>query len=97
MSSNIGQSYPYSRESEAERAAAVAGALATFSGLAERVAAEAAPLGDPVPADHGAPVTWWTWVCPKGDASGRLHVAGYARERHALYTVCDTCGATFLR
>ena len=37
------------------------------------------------------------WVCPVGDLSGRLHVAGYALERHGLYTVCDTCGQTFLR
>ena len=40
---------------------------------------------------------WWIWVCPTGDFKGRLHVAGYAIERHALYTVCDTHGDTFLR
>jgi hypothetical protein len=97
VTSNIGQNFPYSRESEAQRADAVAAALAGFSGLAERVAAESIPLGEAAPADHGAPPTWWTWVCPKGDASGRLHVAGYARDRHALYTVCDTCGAAYLR
>lgn len=97
MSSNISQSYPYGSESEAERAAAVERAMATFDGLAERIAAEADPLGEVGPADHGAPARWWTWVCPKGDASGRLHVAGYARDRHALFTVCDTCGTTYLR
>ena len=97
MSSNISQSYPYSSETEEQRAAAVARALAEFSGLAERISAESTPLGDVRPAENGAAATWWTWVCPKGDFSGRLHVAGYARERHALYTVCDTCGASFLR
>jgi len=97
MSSNVSQSYPYSNESEVQRAAAVAAAFEAFEGLRERVAAESTPLGDPQPAENGAPVTWWTWVCPKGDFSGRLHVAGYALERHALYTVCDTCGESFLR
>jgi hypothetical protein len=97
MSSNVSQSYPYSSESEAERAAAVEGALAAFDRLAERIGTESSPLGETPAADNGAPQRWWIWVCPRGDASGRLHVAGYARERHALYTVCDTCGATFLR
>ena len=97
MSSNISQSYPYGSESEAERAAAVARAMERFEGLADRVAAETTPLGEVGPADNGAPARWWVWVCPKGDASGRLHVAGYARDRHALFTVCDTCGATYLR
>jgi hypothetical protein len=97
VSSNVSQSYPYSSESEEQRAAAVAAALTAFEGLADRVRAESTPLGDPSLAENDGPLTWWTWVCPKGDASGRLHVTGYARERHALFTVCDTCGATFLR
>lgn len=97
MSSNIAQSYPYGSESEAERAAAVERASAAFAGLADRIAAEARPLGEVGPADHGAPARWWVWVCPRDDASGRLHVAGYARDRHALFTVCDTCGASYLR
>ena len=97
MSSNIGQSYPYSSESEAQRSVAVARVLGDFQGLADRIAAESTPLAEAQPADNGAPATWWTWVCPKGDLTGRLHVAGYARERHALYTVCDTCGMTYLR
>ena len=96
MSSNISQSYPYSRESEADRAAAVAAAFAATDGLGERVAAEATPLGAVEPADHGAPLTWWIWVC-HACLEGRLHVVGYARDRHALYTVCDRCGGTFLR
>jgi hypothetical protein len=97
VSSNVSQSYPYSSESEEQRAAALTRALADFEGLAARVTAESSPLGDFAAAENGAPHSWWIWVCPKGDVSGRLHVAGYARERHALYTVCDTCGATFLR
>ena len=54
-------------------------------------------LGAVEPADHGAPARWWVWVCPTGDFAGRLHVAGYALEKHGLYAVCDTHGDTFLR
>jgi hypothetical protein len=97
VSSNISQNYPYASETEEERAAAVEKAFATFPGLREKVEAEATPLGQVEPEDHGAPVRWWVWVCPGEDFKGRLHVAGYARERHALYTVCDTHGDTYLR
>jgi hypothetical protein len=91
VSSNVGQTYPYSSESEQQRAAAVEQAVARFEGLGDKVKSETTPVaGDP---DE----RWWTWVCPVGDFSGRLHVAGYALEKHALYTVCDTCGKTFLR
>lgn len=96
MSSNVSQSYPYSSETEPERAAAVDAAVAKDPSLAEKLETEATPLGEVGPAEHGAPARWWTWVCPK-DVTGRLHVAGYARERHALFTVCDACGSTFLR
>ena len=92
MSSNIGQNYPSGSETEAERAAAVEGAFERLEGLREKVSAEATPLPEPEPDQR-----WWVWVCPEGDYSGRLHVAGYARERHAVFTVCDTCGKTFLR
>ena len=95
--SNVSQSYPYSSETEDQRAAAIDAALEAFEGLADKVSSASTPLGEVAPGENGAPVTWWTWVCPKGDATGRLHVAGYARERHALLAVCDTCGATFLR
>ena len=97
MSSNVSQSYPYASESEMERDAAVSKATIAFPGLSERIAAEASPLGEVQPADHGAAPRWWVWVCPRDDASGRLHVAGYARDRHALFTVCDSCGSTYLR
>jgi hypothetical protein len=96
VSSNISQSYPYSSESEADRAAAVAAAFTANDGLEDRVTAETKPLGEVAPADHGAPATWWIWVC-HACIEGRLHVAGYARDRHALYTICDHCGGTFLR
>jgi len=92
VSSNIAQNYPAGRESEAQRSEAVAAALDRFEGLRERVAAEATPLGEVAP-----DAEWWVWVCPRGEFEGRLHVAGYALERRAMYTVCDTCGEAFLR
>jgi hypothetical protein len=97
VSSNVSQSYPYASETEAERAAAVEAALQAFDGLRDKVAAESLPLGEPERPHHGAEPRWWVWVCPRDDFRGRLHVAGYAVERHALYTVCDTCGAAYLR
>jgi hypothetical protein len=97
VSSNIAQSYPYASESEEERAAALEAAFAAFEGLRETVGTETTALGEIGPADHGAPPRWWVWVCPRDDFRGRLHVAGYARDARALYTVCDTCGSTFLR
>jgi hypothetical protein len=97
VSSNISQNYPSGSESEEERASAVEKALTAFEGLRDKVAAEASPLGSPEPAENGAPPRWWIWVCPTDDFKGRLHVAGYARERHALYTVCDTHGDAYLR
>lgn len=97
MSSNVSQNYPYSSETEEERAAAIEAAFAAFEGLRDKVAAESTPLGTVAPADHGARARWWVWVCPRDDFAGRLHVAGYARDRHALYTLCDTCGSTWLR
>ena len=92
MTSNVAQNYPYGSETEAERAAAIERADGVFGGLHERIAAETTPLGE---SDDGG--RWWVWVCPMDDFTGRLHAAGYARERHAVYTVCDTCGRSFLR
>ena len=97
MSSNVGQNYPSGSETEAQRAAVVEATLARFDGLRDRVAAETTPLGPASGAwdDSGH---WWVWVCTaEPDFTGRLHVAGYARDRHAVYVVCDTCGQTFLR
>ena len=96
MSSNVSQNYPYSSESDDERAAAVRAAFESVEGLEDKVASETSPLGEAAPGENGAPVTWWTWVCPKC-VEGRLHVAGFSRDRHGLYTVCDGCGSTFAR
>ena len=90
MSSNVGQNYPYSSETEAERAARVASMVASREGLADRLGAETTPLDD-----HDR---WWVWKCPTAGCSGLLHAAGYALEKHALTVVCDgTCAKTFLR
>ncbi len=90
MTSNVGQNYPYSSESEAERSAAVAALAADREGLADKLKAEATPLDEQ---DR-----WWVFKCPTKGCRGLLHVAGYAAEKHALYTVCDgTCGKSFLK
>jgi hypothetical protein len=96
VSSNIGQNYPYSTETEAQRATAVARATEQFSGLGERIGNEASPPETLPPAEPGQPHLWWVFVCPQ-HIDGRLHVAGYALEKHALYTVCDQGGESFLR
>ena len=96
MTSNIAQSYPYTTETEADRAAAIARAVAQFGGLADKIAAESEPLTYDQPDEPGRPNRTWVFVCPT-HINGRLHVAGYARERHAMYTVCDEGGETYLR
>jgi len=90
MTSNVGQNYPYSSETEAERAGHIAAVVAAQPGLADKLAAETTP--------PDAPDRWWTWKCPTPGCPGILHAAGYARDLHAVYVVCDgTCGKTFLR
>ena len=90
MTSNVAQSYPYTSESEAERAARIATLVAAREDLGPKLALETTPLGD---GDR-----WWVWKCPTPGCPGLLHVAGYAAEKHAVYVVCDgTCGKTFLR
>lgn len=90
MTSNVGQSYPYSSESESDRAARVAALVEDRDGLRDKLAAETTPLD--------AKDRWWTWKCPTKGCPGILHAAGYARDLHAVYVVCDgTCGQTFLR
>ena len=96
MSSNVAQNYPYSSETEADRAAAIERLKGQFSYLGEVIAKESTPIGDLPPAEPGQPHLWWVFVCPE-HLEGRLHVAGYAREKHALYTVCDQGGESFLR
>jgi hypothetical protein len=90
VSSNIGQNYPYTSESEAERAAAIAALVAARDGLLATLAAETTPLD--------VNDRWWVWKCPSKGCRGLLHVAGYALEKHAPMVVCDgTCARTFLR
>ena len=90
MTSNVGQNYPYTSETEAERAAVVARLVAERDGLAATFAAESTPLDE-----HDR---WWVWKCPTSGCPGLLHAAGYAAEKHALFVVCDgTCAQTFLR
>ena len=90
MTSNVSQSYPYSSESETERAAGIDKLVAERAGLADVLTAETTPLGE---GDR-----WWVWKCPTIGCPGLLHAAGYARDLHAVFVVCDgTCAKTFLR
>ena len=90
MTSNVSQSYPYTSETEPQRADALATLMAAREGLAAKLATEATPLDD-----HER---WWVWKCPTSGCPGLLHAAGYAAEKHAVYVVCDgTCAKTFLR
>lgn len=90
MTSNVGQNYPYSSEPEADRAARIAALVAAREGLDAKIKAETTPLDDRE--------RWWTWKCPTAGCAGFLHAAGYARDLHAVYVVCDgTCAKTFLR
>jgi hypothetical protein len=90
VTSNVSQNYPYTSETEAERAGRIESLVAAKSDLAGKLAAETTPLD--------ANERWWVWKCPTNGCAGLLHVAGYAVEKHAVYVVCDgTCGKTFLR
>jgi hypothetical protein len=90
MTSNVGQSYPYSSEPEADRAARIRALVEAREGLADKLAAETTPVDERE--------RWWTWKCPSPGCPGILHVAGYAHDLHAVYVVCDgTCAKTFLR
>jgi hypothetical protein len=87
VTSNISQSYPYSSESEAERAAAVTSTVAAHAGVDATIAADSLPLD---PGDR-----WWTYH--HAGCGGTFHAAGYARDQHAVYVLCDRCGKTALR
>ena len=90
MSSNVSQSYPYSSESESERAATIGRLMAEREALGGVLLAETTPLD--------ANDRWWVWKCPTKGCPGLLHAAGYAAEKHAMFAVCDgTCAKTFLR
>ena len=90
MTSNVGQNYPYTSETEGDRSTVISGLVKSRDGLAAKLAAETTPLD--------ANERWWVWKCPTPGCPGLLHVAGYAAEKHAVYVVCDgTCAKTFLR
>jgi hypothetical protein len=90
VTSNVGQNYPYTSETEAERASAIARLVESREGLTDTLKAETTPV------DRNE--RWWVWKCPTKGCQGLLHVAGYALEKHAVYVVCDgTCAKTFLR
>ena len=90
MTSNVGQNYPYTSETEGERAARIAALVAERESLADTLRAESTPLDDNE--------RWWVWKCPTAECPGLLHAAGYAIDKHAVFVVCDgTCGKTFLR
>jgi hypothetical protein len=90
VTSNVGQNYPYTSETAAERAARVDALIAAREGLADKLRAETTPLDENE--------RWWVWKCPTPGCAGLLHAAGYALEKHAVYVVCDgTCAKTFLR
>ena len=90
MTSNVGQNYPYTSETEADRAAALSALVASREGLSDTLKAETTPVDDNE--------RWWVWKCPTPGCAGLLHAAGYAAEKHAVFVVCDgTCGKTFLR
>jgi hypothetical protein len=96
LTSNVAQSYPYSTETETERLAAIDKATAQFEGLAKKIDDETTAMPAPGPDEPGRPHRTWVFICPE-HVTGRLHVAGYARDRHALYVVCDEGGETYLR
>lgn len=89
MSSNVAQNYPYSSETEAQRAAVVAATIAAHPDVEDLVRAGSVPL------DVGD--RWWTWRCRKAGCGGVVHAAGYAAEKRAVFVVCDRCGGTSLR
>ena len=90
MTTNVGQNYPYTSETEADRASRIGELVAAREGLSDKIRAEATPLDENE--------RWWVWKCPTPFCPGLLHVAGYAAEKRALFVVCDgTCEKTFLR
>jgi hypothetical protein len=90
VTSNVSQNYPYTSETETERAARIASLVASREGLSDTLRAETSPLDERE--------RWWVWKCPTAGCPGLLHAAGYALEKHAIYVVCDgTCAKTSLR
>ncbi|HEX7346251.1 MAG TPA: hypothetical protein VF253_05635 [Candidatus Limnocylindrales bacterium] len=90
MTSNVAQNYPYSSESEADRAATIDRLLSEREELKATIDSGSTPLD--------GQDRWWVYKCPTRGCPGLLHAAGYAADKHAVFVVCDgTCGKTFLR
>ena len=90
MTSNVSQNYPYTSESEADRASRIASLLAAKDDLAGKLAAETTPLD--------ANERWWVWKCPTKGCPGPAPRGRLRRREARVYVVCDgTCGKTFLR
>src|SRR5487761_2228886 len=70
VTSNVGQNYPYTSESDGERVAHVASLVADRPDLADKLKAETTPLD--------ASDRWWVYKCPSKGCAGLLHAAGYA-------------------
>ena len=90
MTSNVAQNYPYSSESEADRAAAIDRLVSEREDLQATIDAGSTPLD--------GQDRWWVYKCPTRGCPGLLHAAGYAADKHAVFVVCDgTCAKTYLR
>ena len=90
MTSNVAQNYPYSSESEADRAATIDRLVSEREDLQATIDAGSTPLD--------GQDRWWVYKCPTRGCPGLLHAAGYAADKHAVFVVCDgTCGKTYLR
>ena len=72
MTSNVGQNYPYTSETEADRAARVASLVAEREGLADQLKADTTPLD--------ANDRWWVYKCPSTGCAGLLHAAASTRS-----------------
>src|SRR5205809_4399877 len=81
VTSNVSQNYPYTSESEADRASRIASLVAAHEDLASTLANQTTPLD--------VEDRWWVWKCPTKGCAGLLHAAGYAAEKHAVFVVCD--------
>jgi hypothetical protein len=91
VTSNVAQNYPYTSETEGERDAVITRLVLQRAELGAKLSAETTPL-DPEDVRH------WVWKCPTRGCDGLLHAAGFARDLHAVYVVCDgVCAKTFLR
>jgi hypothetical protein len=90
VTSNVAQNYPYSSESEADRAATIDRLVSEREELKATIDAVSTPLD--------GQDRWWVYKCPTRGCPGLLHAAGYAADKHAVFVVCDgTCGKTYLR